>query len=407
MVLVVLLLGVADAPAQQNQGTSLEIVLGDRLRISERSNISLRRNGSYVGLINRQVDAYVSQESDGFADGSAAVYAGRVLAYSQTRRDMQQVGRPIDSSYEASIRLHPGLGFLVGPLQPIRAIFPSYIGLPSLPKSASVGATWEAPARLLIDLPDGGGPVTLEIVVAYYYEGLDTFDGEKVHRVSAGFATRYPYTVAPDEEPPPPIERDDVTRIIGGHQLTILLPTNGIAPLFIRDELTEQYHYAAGTSNEVRGHALLFVHGLSAQNRSRIAETVKANLAATETTQIEVDETGEGTRVTLHDVHFVPDQAVILPDERPRLAAIADTLLRLDDVRFLVVGHTADVGTPESQALLSLQRAEVMARELAARGVEAVRIDIEGRGGSEPIGDNGTQEGRAMNRRVEIYLLEQ
>ena len=121
---------------------------------------------------------------------------------------------------------------------------------------------------------------------------------------------------------------------------------------------------------------------------------------------IEVTETDQGVSLTLRALHFVPDQAVILPEDRPLLDVLADALGRIPDRTFLVRGHTADVGTAESQFLLSEERARVVAAELAERGIPADRFVFQGLGGTEPVGDNTTEEGRRMNRRVEIIILE-
>ena len=122
---------------------------------------------------------------------------------------------------------------------------------------------------------------------------------------------------------------------------------------------------------------------------------------------MDIDDTTMGTRLTIRDIQFVADQAVILTEDQARLEEIARSLATLNDVRFLVVGHTADVGMPEGQARLSLERAQAVVREFIRRGLEPGLFDVEGRGGNEPVATNATEEGRARNRRVEIIILEQ
>ena len=130
-------------------------------------------------------------------------------------------------------------------------------------------------------------------------------------------------------------------------------------------------------------------------------------LLEAETPGVLVEQTDAGTRVTVQNIRFVPDQAVILLEERGRLGQIAEVLKSIQDIRFLVVGHTADVGTEESQMELSWQRAEVVVAELVRRGLDPMRFDVEGRGGNEPVASNDNETGRTLNRRVEIYLLEE
>jgi OOP family OmpA-OmpF porin len=70
-----------------------------------------------------------------------------------------------------------------------------------------------------------------------------------------------------------------------------------------------------------------------------------------------------------------------------------------------VVGHTADVGNPAGQQRLSVERARTVAELLAESGMPPGAIRYEGRGGTEPVGDNASEEGRAANRRVEVIIL--
>ena len=69
-------------------------------------------------------------------------------------------------------------------------------------------------------------------------------------------------------------------------------------------------------------------------------------------------------------------------------------------------GHTADVGSLESQINLSQVRAKTIVDELSSRGIDADRFLYTGVGGLEPLGDNSTDQGRRINRRVEIIILE-
>jgi flagellar motor protein MotB len=60
----------------------------------------------------------------------------------------------------------------------------------------------------------------------------------------------------------------------------------------------------------------------------------------------------------------------------------------------------------ESQILLSQDRAKLIVQELTGRGIDAERFLYSGMGGLEPLGDNNSDEGRKLNRRVEILILE-
>jgi len=98
------------------------------------------------------------------------------------------------------------------------------------------------------------------------------------------------------------------------------------------------------------------------------------------------------------------DLTPILAQQLDQVAVVlADTASRIS-----VVGHADDsLGPAGSQALnraVSEARAMAVARYLQARGLMPSRISIVGRGSADPVGDNRTEAGRALNRRVEIVV---
>lgn len=104
------------------------------------------------------------------------------------------------------------------------------------------------------------------------------------------------------------------------------------------------------------------------------------------------------------DISFDTGSADIKPELRHVLDQFAQGLDRSMQVR--VVGHTDSTGSDAINDPLSVQRAEAVKHYLEDRGVPASRIAAVGRGSHEPVADNGTAEGRAHNRRVEIFLAE-
>jgi outer membrane protein OmpA-like peptidoglycan-associated protein len=113
-----------------------------------------------------------------------------------------------------------------------------------------------------------------------------------------------------------------------------------------------------------------------------------------------------GVRLTVKDIRFVPDSDEFLAAEYPRLDKIAQALEQIPDRTFLVEGHTAAIGRAQGEMDLSLRRAKRMVDELVSRGISASRFLYKGWGGTQPLGDNATEEGRSLNRRVEITILE-
>jgi outer membrane protein OmpA-like peptidoglycan-associated protein len=114
----------------------------------------------------------------------------------------------------------------------------------------------------------------------------------------------------------------------------------------------------------------------------------------------------EGIRLTIKDIKFAPDSAEFLPAERSRLDLLAEALKQIPNRTFLVEGHTAAIGRPAGEMELSIERAKRMVDELVKRGISVDRFIYKGWGGTKPVGDNSTDSGRSVNRRVEITILE-
>lgn len=119
-----------------------------------------------------------------------------------------------------------------------------------------------------------------------------------------------------------------------------------------------------------------------------------------------VENTAAGIRLTMQNLNFKPDSAELLPGENERLDQIAQVLKEVPDQMFLVEGHTASVGYEKGEMKLSVERANSVAKALIQRGIPREKFICKGSGGTKPIADNSTPEGKAKNRRVEITILE-
>lgn len=139
----------------------------------------------------------------------------------------------------------------------------------------------------------------------------------------------------------------------------------------------------------------------------RMEDKRKAMERATQGTGVTVDRTADNQlKVNVpSDVSFDTGRADIRPELRPVLDQFAQGLDASMHVR--VVGHTDSTGSDAVNDPLSVARARSVQEYLSARGVSAQRVEISGVGSRQPIADNGTADGRARNRRVEIFLREQ
>jgi outer membrane protein OmpA-like peptidoglycan-associated protein len=129
---------------------------------------------------------------------------------------------------------------------------------------------------------------------------------------------------------------------------------------------------------------------------------------ATQGTGVEVTRTADN-QLKLNvpnDISFDTNSAAIKPQLRAVLDPFVNSLQGDPNVRLNIIGHTDSTGSDAINNPLSQERARSVRDYLTARGVSSSRIETAGHGEREPIADNGSEAGRAKNRRVEIFLRE-
>lgn len=119
-----------------------------------------------------------------------------------------------------------------------------------------------------------------------------------------------------------------------------------------------------------------------------------------------VKQESRGMVITLSGgVLFASAKADLLPAAQAKLSEVADVLTRQDpDSKIRVEGYTDSQGAASFNQDLSQRRADAVRDYLSAHGIARDRITSEGYGPAKPVADNGSAEGRADNRRVEIVV---
>ncbi|MFT4175079.1 MAG: OmpA family protein [Luteolibacter sp.] len=108
-------------------------------------------------------------------------------------------------------------------------------------------------------------------------------------------------------------------------------------------------------------------------------------------------------RVALYGIHFDFNKADIKPESEPTLSEIVKLLKDSPSLKLLVVGHTDNVGTFDFNRDLSQRRAAAVVKELTAKhGIDPDRLTPHGASYISPVATNKTEEGKALNRRVEL-----
>jgi outer membrane protein OmpA-like peptidoglycan-associated protein len=111
-----------------------------------------------------------------------------------------------------------------------------------------------------------------------------------------------------------------------------------------------------------------------------------------------------GSNLVLNQVVFAQSEYRLLPESYAELDKLVRAMMQTPALRIEISGHTDNVGDPRLNLALSENRAQVITTYLIRNGVADGRIETKGYGGTRPIADNATEEGRAKNRRVEFRV---
>ena len=109
-------------------------------------------------------------------------------------------------------------------------------------------------------------------------------------------------------------------------------------------------------------------------------------------------------KIVLRGVHFAFNKATIRTEDMPVLDQAAETLKEHGDIVVTVEGNTDNIGSDEYNQKLSVRRATAVRDYLAQHGIAASRMTVVGKGESNPVASNDTEDGRAQNRRVELLV---
>lgn len=151
---------------------------------------------------------------------------------------------------------------------------------------------------------------------------------------------------------------------------------------------------------------------------AEISDLKRVNTVATiEKVQQELEDLGiqntevvsdeKGITISIENIQFKADSAILQDSEKEKLKKIAKILSAFSENDLLISGHTALAGNADSRQKLSEERANSVAEFLIELGVkDAHHIFTQGFGATKPIAPNTNTEGMARNRRVEITIME-
>ncbi|MDR2011149.1 MAG: OmpA family protein [Bacteroidales bacterium] len=112
-----------------------------------------------------------------------------------------------------------------------------------------------------------------------------------------------------------------------------------------------------------------------------------------------------GDKFNLNRIFFEFNSSELLTVSYHELDRLFEILDAKPSLRIEIRGHTDDIGTSQYNKTLSVKRAESVYNYLSLKGIEKARMKYRGFGNTVPVSDNNTEEGRSMNRRVEIIIV--
>lgn len=420
----------------------------ETLRITHRFDWRRSVDQKYQGLVYGYLTG--SWKVRALGDGWSEVEA-RYYQASESRRNNVLTEKPIEAERLGRFRIDPkgqmtGFG---GEGVPLYRNFPA-----PLPADAGPGSVWTGTGELVSDFLGSGIFTRVPILIEYRWVGEGDFGGTKVVQVATQYALRYRSGMDRLGDP-------DLAKAEGSRKGVVSYEASSHRILFLRENAKEQYSTNQGRIIGNEGIVLSFYEGVPALGTGELAKSMQSAVAGGPRPPVQPDPTAaatatpppgapgspqpgdvvptpsgpetrtpptapgalpgsgqpipdvrveadpRGVKLTLDNLKFVADKATLLPGEVDRLAAIVELLKTVPGRNLLVVGHTADVGTAESQVQLSVDRALAIVERLKAAGIPASRLLYEGRGGRDPVAPNTTEADKARNRRVEIVILDQ
>lgn len=283
-------------------------------------------------------------------------------------------------------------------------LFPTVRNVPVFPdKDVKIGEKWKAQGKEVHDLKVLTGtnePTIIPFVADYKYVGNVEIDGKLFNQIEVFY--RFDH-------------KTDLEEILAGNKL---MASSGYSQqtLFWDNERGVLDHYREEFSIKIQdiarntyifeGRAQAEVTEYKMINTQATADRLQESVNDLHLENVNILQGEKGITISLENIQFEPDSWVLLPSEKVKIEKIAALISDFSN-DLLITGHCADRGGKEAQQTISENRAEAVANYLENIGVrDKYHIFTKGKGATEPIASNNTEEGRQKNRRVEIVILE-
>lgn len=275
-------------------------------------------------------------------------------------------------------------------------LFPEY--------DLKIGDTWEGQGMEVHDMRQAFGsqePLRVPFDTVYTYKGTAQQDGKTLHLIKAESSIFFEIPV------PKGLKGDYPSYMMEFSEQTIYWDNERGAIDSYSEEFRIILETRLGNTIEYSGTAHAEYAVSEDLTDPEVLNRVQETLEDLKIEDAAVTADSKGITVSLENIQFQADSAVLLPSEQQKLIKLGKLLAAFPENDLLISGHTARAGSEETCQRLSEERAQAVATYLEELGVrDAYHIFTRGFGSTVPVADNSTEAGKARNRRVEITILQ-
>jgi outer membrane protein OmpA-like peptidoglycan-associated protein len=385
--------------------------VGDKYKTISTSDENVFVNGKF--LYNTQILNRMASEVTDIQDGVAIHKALFQLAEEQDAGDGERKSFQWTAEYDSVFGRDARGKITIADNYEM----PTIRNVPVFPaRPVDVGESWEDEGCEVHDLgPAFGlkGLSRLPFTARYKFIGEKEWRGKTRKAVSINYSLEYSPADFLEDAPL------DLPGVKPGEALTPLLARVESAqimywdaalgqPVGAEEQFKLEFEMSDGNIYEFIGNAESEIIESPGMDKDAVAAEILRGLADEGVEGADAQVVEEGIKISMEDIMFEPDTAVLVQGEEKKLEKIGALLRKYPARDILVGGHAARAGgTERSRQRLSQERAAVIAAYFIEQGVRSAdRIIARGYGSQNPAADNDTEAGRRKNRRVEIIILE-
>ncbi|MDR1507200.1 MAG: OmpA family protein [Treponema sp.] len=275
--------------------------------------------------------------------------------------------------------------------------------VPAFPdRDLKEGESWAVDGHEMHDFRNSFGiaePYRIPFTANYVFLGMRDWKGQSRPAFSVSYRIFYEPKAVPGTIWP--------RRIMGASDQIIYWDTEIGQAIAYDETFRMMFELSSGSTVEYRGRAEAEIIESEIMKKEEVAQEIAREIEKLGIDDASVRIADEGIIISLENIQFAPDSAVLLSGEKTKLDKIGEILLMYPERDILVGGHTALAGTAAARQRLSLERAAAVSDYLISKNIRGQsRVVVRGYGSEKPLADNSTAEGMRKNRRVEITLLE-